>query len=196
MCPLELKKDHGGWILFPTNKKTRDKKASVTRSPTGSCSVSLGRVLQFKVRTPLLQFDPGKVQVPFQYWLRPGVTQVQTESFMGFSGGSVDKESACSAGDLVLIPGCFIYQETIQELPQQSSSQDSTLSLPKAQVQSLVTELRSHRLQGAAKKKKIVPTYHISRAERKNTRSVQDNRFLCLVCIKTTYGAFLACSGD
>ena len=43
--------------------------------------------------------------MPFQYWLRPGVTQVQTESFMGFSGGSVDKESACSAGDLVLIPG-------------------------------------------------------------------------------------------
>ena len=55
--------------------------------------------------TSLLLFDPGKVQMPFPYWLRPGVTQVQIESFTGFSGGSNDKESACSAGDLVLIPG-------------------------------------------------------------------------------------------
>ena len=37
ICPL--KKDHGGWSLLPTRNKGH-RKASVPRSPTGSCLVS------------------------------------------------------------------------------------------------------------------------------------------------------------
>lgn len=48
-------------------------------------------------------------------------------------------------------------------------------------------------------KKKKKDSAHITAYQEPKGRtqgSVQDNHFLCLVCIKTTYGAFLACSGD
>ena len=43
ICPLELTEGCGGWRLFPTNKKQETLKVSMSRSPTGSCSVSAHR---------------------------------------------------------------------------------------------------------------------------------------------------------
>ena len=40
--PFGLREGDGGWRLSPTNKK-RDRKASMFRGPTRSCSVSHGR---------------------------------------------------------------------------------------------------------------------------------------------------------
>ena len=50
---------------------------------------------------------------------------------------------------------CFAFQKAIiQEIPWRSSGEDLALSLTRARVQSLVGELRSHKLHGVAKKKK------------------------------------------
>ena len=45
-CPLELREGHGGWNLFPTNKKlgTQQRKALVPGSPTWSYLASLRRI--------------------------------------------------------------------------------------------------------------------------------------------------------
>ena len=40
ICSLELRKGHGGWNLFPTNKEWRTWKAYMSRIHTVSCSVS------------------------------------------------------------------------------------------------------------------------------------------------------------
>ena len=51
ICPLELREGHGSWDLFPINKKW-DRKASMPRRCTGSCSVSGGHYLTHYAGAP------------------------------------------------------------------------------------------------------------------------------------------------
>ena len=51
-------------------------------------------------------------------------------------------------------------------IPWWSSGWDSVLSLPRARVQSLVRELRSHKAHRVAKKKKKLPGYEMKKVKK------------------------------
>ena len=59
-------------------------------------------IVQLVKNLPAVQETPVDSWVGKIHWRRD---RLPTPVFLGFSGGSADKESACNMGDLALIPG-------------------------------------------------------------------------------------------
>ena len=87
------------------------------KAPTLSASL----VAQLVKNPPVLQETPVWFLVGKICWRRD---RLPTPVFLDFPGGSVSKESACNAGDLVLIPGLERFPEGGQGFPGGASGKE------------------------------------------------------------------------